>query len=85
MWSAKEIIRQIEATRATPGATGNIHFSMKALMNNYDGIADKLKEGVYSAPALVPESPWLKERPAKSRITAERSRADIKTLHDDAR
>jgi uncharacterized lipoprotein YddW (UPF0748 family) len=58
-WSAEEILRQIKATRAQPGATGNVHFSMKALMRNYDGIADKLKSGPYAQPALVPESNWL--------------------------
>jgi uncharacterized lipoprotein YddW (UPF0748 family) len=68
-WSAEELIRQIEATRAQPGATGNIHFSMKALMQNYDGIADKLKAGVYAEPALVPESPWLgRETPGKPKV-----------------
>jgi uncharacterized lipoprotein YddW (UPF0748 family) len=58
-WSAEELIRQIEATRAQQGATGNVHFSMKALLQNYDGIADKLKKGPYAEPALVPESKWL--------------------------
>ncbi|MCI0332279.1 MAG: family 10 glycosylhydrolase [Planctomycetes bacterium] len=73
-WSAEELIRQIEATRAQPGASGNIHFSMKALMHNYDGIADKLKAGVYAEPALVPESPWLgREAPARPEVAASRS------------
>jgi uncharacterized lipoprotein YddW (UPF0748 family) len=64
-WSADELLRQIELTRAQPGATGNIHFSMKALLQNYDGIADKLKNGPYAQPALVPESTWLSgARPA---------------------
>ncbi len=71
-WSAEEVIRQIEATRAQPGATGNIHFSMKALMGNYDGLADKLKAGVYAEPALVPDSPWLsRETPTKPKINVE--------------
>jgi hypothetical protein len=52
-------LRQIEATRNQPGANGNVHFSMKALMRNYDGIADRLKAGPYAEPALVPESSWL--------------------------
>jgi uncharacterized lipoprotein YddW (UPF0748 family) len=70
-WSADELLRQIEVTRATPGATGNVHFSMKALMQNYDGIADKLKSGLYAEPALVPESPWLgRETPAKPDVAA---------------
>jgi uncharacterized lipoprotein YddW (UPF0748 family) len=70
-WTAHEIVRQIEATRATPGATGNVHFSMKALLQNYDGINDKLKTGVYAEPALVPDSPWLgKETPGKPEVMA---------------
>jgi uncharacterized lipoprotein YddW (UPF0748 family) len=73
-WTADDIIRQIAATRATPGATGNVHFSMKALMKNSGGIADKLKKGVYAEPALVPESPWLgHETPAKPQVSAKRT------------
>lgn len=65
-WTAEDIIRQIEATRATPGATGNVHFSMKAFLQDYDGINEKLKNGPYAEPALVPESPWLgKETPGQ--------------------
>ena len=30
---------------AKPGATGNVHFSMKALLQNRDGINDKLESG----------------------------------------
>lgn len=71
-WSADELIRQIEATRATPGATGNVHFSMKAFLQDRDGINEKLKTGLYAEPALVPESPWLgKETPARPDATAQ--------------
>ena len=70
-WTADELIRQIEATRATPGATGNVHFSMKAFLQDRDGIDEKLKNGLYAEPALVPESPWLgKETPAKPDVSA---------------
>jgi uncharacterized lipoprotein YddW (UPF0748 family) len=73
-WTARDIIRQIEVTRATPGATGNVHFSMKALMKNSGGISDKLKNGLYAEPALVPESPWLGEQiPAKPRVTVSKT------------
>jgi len=72
IWTADELIRQIEATRATPGATGNVHFSMKAFLQNYDGINDKLKKGLYAEPALVPESPWLgKESPGRPEASAQ--------------
>ena len=70
-WTADELIQQIEATRATPGATGNVHFSMKAFLQDRDGINEKLKNGLYAEPALVPESPWLgKETPGKPEVSA---------------
>jgi uncharacterized lipoprotein YddW (UPF0748 family) len=62
-WKAEEVIAQIWVTRAQAGAGGNVHFSMKALARNADGIADKLLAGPYQTPALVPESPWLPSRP----------------------
>jgi uncharacterized lipoprotein YddW (UPF0748 family) len=58
-WTANELVSQVEATRAQEGATGNIHFSIKALAADRAGIATKLKDGVYAQPALVPASPWL--------------------------
>lgn len=70
-WTADDLIRQIEVTRATPGATGNVHFSMKALMKNSGGISDKLKEGLYKDSALVPESSWLgRATPGKPQVSA---------------
>jgi uncharacterized lipoprotein YddW (UPF0748 family) len=78
VWPADELVRQIEATRAQPGATGNIHFSMKALMRNNDGLADTLKSGVYAEPALVPESPWLgDETPAKPQVTVDSRGSEV--------
>jgi len=59
---ASEIVDQIVATREQAGATGNIHFSMKALMNNTGGVADAMAR-VYGEPALVPASPWLDDQP----------------------
>ncbi|QDS98285.1 glycoside hydrolase family 10 protein [Adhaeretor mobilis] len=58
-WPAEEIVAQVWATRAQEGASGNVHFSMKALARNSGGIADVLKAGPYHEPALVPASPWL--------------------------
>ena len=60
-WSANEIISQIQATRQQEEATGNIHFSMKTLMQNRAGISTALQE-VYKVPALVPASPWLNNK-----------------------
>lgn len=56
--SADEIVRQIELTRNTLGATGHIHFNARVLMDNVDGISDRLAM-LYREPALVPASPWL--------------------------
>jgi uncharacterized lipoprotein YddW (UPF0748 family) len=58
-WLATEIVEQVQTAREQPGATGNIHFSMKALMDNRGGIADSLQKEVYAQPALIPASPWL--------------------------
>jgi uncharacterized lipoprotein YddW (UPF0748 family) len=60
--SPKEIVAQIELTRQLVDPPGHVHFSMKPIMRNKDGIADALK-AVYKEPALVPATPWLKERP----------------------
>jgi uncharacterized lipoprotein YddW (UPF0748 family) len=60
-WPTDEVIAQIWVTRAQKGATGNVHFSMKALSRNAEGIADALIAGPYQEPALVPASPWLSE------------------------
>jgi uncharacterized lipoprotein YddW (UPF0748 family) len=58
-WPASEILTQVEATRATPGASGNIHFNMTSLMENRDGLTDRLASESYDQPALVPAAPWL--------------------------
>ncbi|HVL14295.1 MAG TPA: family 10 glycosylhydrolase [Gemmata sp.] len=72
-WRAKEVVDQIEITRKEPGVGGTIHFSMKTLLRNPDGVADELKK-VYAEPALVPASPWLAkgELPAKPQLTREK-------------
>jgi uncharacterized lipoprotein YddW (UPF0748 family) len=57
-WTADEILRQVQITRDTPGAQGNVFFSMKGLMQDADSIDERLAVP-YAAPALVPASPWL--------------------------
>lgn len=60
-WPVSEIVNQIKLTRDQKGATGNVHFSMVAFLQNRKNMTDILTEGVYSSPALVPASPWLSE------------------------
>lgn len=57
-WDPPEIVRQIRHTRATPGATGNVHFSMRALMPAVHGMGRAVADQ-YARPALIPASPWL--------------------------
>ena len=58
-FTVAEIDSQIRLTRAQPGATGHVHFSMRAFLRNQGGIADTLLRGVYAEPALVPATTWL--------------------------
>jgi len=57
-WDPPEIVAQIRHTRQTAGATGNVHFSMRALMPASHGMGEAVA-GEYSQDALVPASPWL--------------------------
>jgi len=74
-WPAEELINQIELTRKEVAeGPGNVHFSMKCLIDNRDGLSQKLKSGVYAAPALVPETDWLGgKKPAKPELAAKPS------------
>jgi uncharacterized lipoprotein YddW (UPF0748 family) len=67
-WLADEILNQIALTRAQPGATGNVYFSMTTLMADADNLPQKLVAGPYAARALVPASPWLDSLPPLSPI-----------------
>ncbi len=55
----EEVENQILLTRTTVGASGHVHFSMKALLKNAQGISDDLETSSYKTEALVPESFWL--------------------------
>ena len=69
----QEIVQQIGVTRARLGASGHVHFSMAALMENRKGISDQLKAGHYAFAALVPASPWLgSAAPGAPRVVARR-------------
>jgi uncharacterized lipoprotein YddW (UPF0748 family) len=68
VWPAREVLDQVALVRKqeaaaqttqTTGASGHIHFSMVALMQDRDGLATQLKQGPYAHTALVPATPWL--------------------------
>jgi hypothetical protein len=65
-----EILEQVRLTRERPGATGNIHFSMKVFLENRDSIATRLASGIYAEPALVPRTAWLDSVPPRRPIVA---------------
>ena len=62
-WEPDEIVSQILLTRESPEATGNVHFSMKSLLETNGTLGNRLGETVYASPALIPSSPWLGDEP----------------------
>ena len=67
------MLAQVDVTRTRPLATGHVHFSMVALMQNRKGIADQLRTTRYAGQALVPATPWLgNERPGTPLVGASR-------------
>ena len=68
--SPEEIVRQIGLTRGGFGSPGQIHWSMKSLMQNRGGISNTLRTGVYAQPALVPAMPWLGSEPCAEPMLA---------------
>ncbi|HEX3800995.1 MAG TPA: family 10 glycosylhydrolase [Verrucomicrobiae bacterium] len=69
-WAAFEIINQIKTTRELSGSSaGSIHWADHTLMSNRGNLATELENGPYSAPALIPSSPWLeKKAPGKPKL-----------------
>jgi len=67
-WPVSEIQDQIDVTRGTPGATGNIHFSMRMFTNNSRNLRTILAADEYRSPAMVPTTPWLDNLPPLSPV-----------------
>ncbi len=62
-WPAREVLDQITTLEREPGASGHIHFSMVALLQDRDGLSTQLQRGAYASPALMPATPWLDDKP----------------------
>jgi hypothetical protein len=60
---AEEIVNQVRLTRKQAGASGNIFWSFRSLLQNRGGIVDALSKEVYAQPAIVPASTWLDSTP----------------------
>lgn len=70
-WQPEEILRQIALQRGSGTATGHIHFSAAAMVQDRKGMADLLAKTAYRQAALVPPTPWLRP-PAWQRLPAPR-------------
>lgn len=71
-WPAWEIINQIVRGRETRGVEGFALFSARPLVENRQGLADALAEGVLAGEALMPPMPWCARgpRPPAPRLAA---------------
>ena len=58
-WKPREIVNQIITAREQRGSSGHVHFSMKAIAQNYNGLQEALREYNYNQPALIPATDWL--------------------------
>jgi uncharacterized lipoprotein YddW (UPF0748 family) len=77
VWPASEIVNQIQLTREQPGASGDVLFSMGALMSDPDSLDERLVAGPYATPALVPAFPWLGGvKPPRPHVALERAAQD---------
>ncbi|HTD04678.1 glycoside hydrolase family 10 protein [Undibacterium sp.] len=79
-WQPQEILNQIAATREKPGAGGNLHFSMAALMQNRKGIRAMLQQGPYQGAALIPATPWLGNTPPAAPVLVVDKEASLPAL-----
>ena len=76
-WKPEEIARQIQITRAQPGANGEIFYHLKNLADN-SALAGVIR-GAYPQQALVPASPWLGSFPPDrpDLVVAENTRTNL--------
>jgi len=56
---AREEAREIELTRRQAGASGEILWHARPLLDDKSRVADMLRNQACATPALVPASPWL--------------------------
>jgi uncharacterized lipoprotein YddW (UPF0748 family) len=65
-YEAAEATAEIEVTRRQPDVSGQILWHSTPLLADHAGVADALRKGVYSEPAVIPACPWMSgETPAR--------------------
>ena len=66
----EEIVNQIKYYAAIcKTRPGDIHWSLKCLLNDKGGLATTLEKGLYAEPAIIPASPWLERNAARQTQT----------------
>lgn len=77
-WKADEVLEQVRRTRAFSrrGVSGHLLYSARALLENRDGIADRLERELYAEPALPPPLPWLDAEPPGAPVVSARVLGD---------
>ncbi|MEA5598977.1 glycoside hydrolase family 10 protein [Rivularia sp. UHCC 0363] len=77
-WTQAEIIKQVTISRSlNKMSLGNIFFSVNAIKENRQGIAEKFKSLLYREPALVPVMQWRNTLPPASPIQVEANNRKI--------
>lgn len=77
-WPVSEIVNQINVTRTTTGARGNILYSIKVLRDNRDGLRTTLQSGVYASHSLIPAFTWLDNvPPARPRTVVRQTGSNV--------
>lgn len=59
----EEIVEQVRATRERASPDGNIHWGVRALIENRRGLAEAMAVQLYDRVALTPPVPWVDNRP----------------------
>jgi len=76
-WSANEIARQMSITRRQPGASGEIFYHLRTIVENQ--ALYNLIRTQYVQSAIVPASPWLGATPpAQPKLSVGESRASLR-------
>ncbi|WP_374538243.1 glycoside hydrolase family 10 protein [Chitinimonas taiwanensis] len=84
-WSAMEIGRQIASSRASVGQSGQLHFSMRTLMQGARGLEEQLRHS-YAQPALLPSYPWLgQNRPPAAQLVQDGGQLQVRAGPEAAR
>lgn len=64
-YTVDEVINQIYVARHSAGSSGVIHFSMKTLLEDREGVCQRI-QSAYADPAVPPALNWIDDQPPSS-------------------